>query len=244
MMANLQAILQTSAARHKHLCPRQVLGARIGLAGAAALGLELPRTDKRLLVILETDGCFADGVEVATGCTVGHRTLRVEDYGKTAATFIDVNTGRAVRLFPQLDVRERAYAYAPDEPRHYFAQLQAYQTMPDAELLTLQTITLTTPIEVIVSRPGVRVNCAQCGEEIINEREVLVEGQMLCRTCAGYGYYQADREHEAEPIVHQDHVEQRSRHAQTRMTTVHTTVRTNGSKGMRCLIPVLSPLGH
>ena len=96
-MADLAQILQIAAARHKHLCPRQVLGARIGLAGGIALDLPLPRQDKRLLVIIETDGCFADGIEVATGCTVGHRTLRVEDYGKIAATFIDVKTEQAVR---------------------------------------------------------------------------------------------------------------------------------------------------
>lgn len=143
------------------------------------MGLDLPRTDKRLLIILETDGCFADGVEVATGCTVGHRTLRVEDYGKIAATFIDVKSGAAVRIAPRLDVRERAYAYAPTEPRHYFAQLQAYQIMPDGELLTIEPVTLTTPIAEIVSRPGVRVNCAHCGEEIINEREVKV-GSKRC----------------------------------------------------------------
>lgn len=188
-MIDLQTILQLSSARHKHLCPRQVLGARIALAGAAALELALPRCDKRLLIILETDGCFADGVEVATGCTIGHRTLRIEDYGKTAATLIDVQTERAVRVIPQVDVRERAYAYAPAERRHYFAQLQGYQVMPDAELLTIQPVTLTTPIAAIVSRPGVRVNCSQCGEEIINEREVLVEGEIRCRSCAGHGYY-------------------------------------------------------
>ncbi len=188
-MHELQTILETSTARHSHLCPRQILGARIGLAGGAILGLELPRTDKRLLIILETDGCFADGVEVATGCTVGHRTLRVEDYGKIAATFVDVKTGAAVRIAPQLDVRERAYAYAPAEPRHYFAQLQAYQIMPDAELLTIEPVSLMTPIEAIVSRPGVRVNCAHCGEEIINEREVQVGERALCRACAGQRYY-------------------------------------------------------
>jgi formylmethanofuran dehydrogenase subunit E len=189
-MHELQTILATSTARHSHLCPRQILGARIGLAGGAILGLELPRTDKRLLIILETDGCFADGVEVATGCTVGHRTLRVADYGKIAATFVDVKTGAAVRIAPQLDVRERASAYAPAEPRHYFAQLQAYQIMPDAELLTIQPVTLTTPIEAIVSRPGVRANCAHCGEEIINEREVQVGERVICRACAGQSYYQ------------------------------------------------------
>lgn len=76
MELDLQPLLERSASRHSHLCPRQILGARIGLAGAAALVLEAPREDKRLLVILETDGCFADGVEAATGCAVGHRTLR------------------------------------------------------------------------------------------------------------------------------------------------------------------------
>src|SRR5512147_1692459 len=100
MTGSLDDILKISASRHTHLCPRQVLGARMGLAGARALGLDLPVHYKRLLVILETDGCFADGVEAATGCTVGHRTMRVEDYGKIAATFVDVQTGRAFRLAP------------------------------------------------------------------------------------------------------------------------------------------------
>lgn len=189
-MAELQQILAISSARHQHLCPRQILGARIGLAGGAALGLALPRADKRLLIILETDGCFANGVEAATGCTVGHRTLRVADYGKVAATLIDTKTEQAIRIAPQLNVREKAYLYAPHEPRHYFAQLQAYQTMPDAALLTIQAVTLTTPVKAIVSRAGVRVNCAVCGEEIINERELLVGGRPLCQSCAGSGYYQ------------------------------------------------------
>jgi len=188
-MTELQTILEISTARHSHLCPRQILGARIGLAGGAALGLDLPRRDKRLLIILETDGCFADGVEVATGCTVGHRTLRVEDYGKVAATFINVKTKYAVRVAPQLDVRTHAHAYAPDEPRHYFAQLHAYQIMPETELLSIQAVVLATPIEVIVSRPGIRVNCEACGEEVINAREVQIGERILCRACAGDGYY-------------------------------------------------------
>lgn len=189
-MLSLKEVLKITTARHSHLCPRQVLGARIGLAGAKALGLDTPRRDKRLLVILETDGCFADGIEAATGCTIGHRTLRVEDYGKVAATFVDVKTGQAVRITPAPDVRQRAYAYAPDEKRDYFAQLAAYQMMPDSELLSFQEVHLKTPLEALVSRPGVRVNCEACGEEIINERQVLQEGRTLCQTCAGKSYYQ------------------------------------------------------
>lgn len=188
-MPSLKDLFDASAARHNHLCPRQVLGVRIGLAGPARLELGTHRTDKRLLVIAETDGCFADGIEVATGCSVGHRSLRIEDYGKIAATFVDVKTGRAVRVAPHLEARERARVYAPAERRHYFAQLEAYQVMPDDALLSIQTVRLVTPVEAIVSRPAVRVHCAFCGEEIINEREIEVEGTPLCRACAGQAYY-------------------------------------------------------
>ncbi len=189
MNGKLSALLEQSSARHDHLCPRQVLGARIGLAGLAALGLAAPVSKKTVLVILETDGCFADGVEVATGATVGHRTLRVNDLGKLAATFVDVNTGHAIRISPTPDARQKALRYAPNEPRHYFAQLAAYQVMPDDELLRCQNVILTPSVQALVSKPLVRVACSRCGEEIINERQVLVDGVPLCGTCAHQGYY-------------------------------------------------------
>lgn len=185
----LSALLEKSSSHHNHLCPRQVLGVRIGLAGMKALGFDAPPPKKRLLTIVESDGCFADGVIAATDCTVGHRTLRVEDYGKIAATFVDVKTGRAVRVAPRLDVRQRAYEYVPDERRHYFAQLQAYQIMPDDVLLTVRPVTLSRSLEEIISRAGVRVNCTACGEEIINEREVYLDGSPYCIPCARAGYY-------------------------------------------------------
>ncbi len=78
-----------------------------------------------------------------------------------------------------------------DEPRHYFAQMQAYQSMPDEELFNVQEVILNKSIEQIVSRPGVRVNCDVCGEEIMNEREFVHESMLLCRTCVGSGYYQS-----------------------------------------------------
>ncbi|MBV5267037.1 MAG: hypothetical protein JZU67_00645, partial [Burkholderiaceae bacterium] len=185
---NIQPLLDKSARDHSHLCPRQVLGVRLGLAGMKALGFDLPPDKKQLLVITETDGCFVDGLSAATNCTVGHRTLRVEDYGKTAAVFVNVLTGRAVRIAPVLDIRQRAYAYASDEPRPYFAQMQAYQSMSDEEMFTCTEVQLTASIEEIVSRPGMRVNCSICGEEIMNEREFSQNGMFLCQPCAHGGY--------------------------------------------------------
>jgi len=191
-------LLEKSMQDHDHLCPRQILGVRVGLAGMKALDFSEPPTKKRLLVISETDGCFVDGVIAATNCTVGHRTLRVEDYGKVAVTFVDTKSGRAVRVAPALDVREKAYIYVPDEPRHYFSQMRAYQIMPDEEMFTIQEVALNTPVEEIISRAGVRVNCDVCGEEIINEREIRQNGHVLCRTCANGGYYQTVINHELE----------------------------------------------
>ena len=182
-------LLKLSSARHSHLCPRQVLGVRMGLAGLRAIGLEAPMPRKAALVFVESDGCFADGIEVATGATVGHRTLRVVDLGKIAATFSNVETRRTVRLAPRPDVRLRAREYAPEIKKKYYAQLKGYQVMPEMELFTFQEVVLDPALEVIISRPGLRAKCAQCGEEIINERQVCVDGKVLCRTCAGGSYY-------------------------------------------------------
>jgi formylmethanofuran dehydrogenase subunit E len=188
-MSTLDGILYKSSLRHKHLCPRQVLGARMGLYAAELLTLGLPRKDKRLLVIAETDGCFVDGVDAATGCTVGHRTLRIVDYGKIAATFVDFSAGTALRLAPRHDIRERAFDFTPGESRHYFAQLRGYQSMPPEELFLSQEVELKTPLEEILSRPGIRVNCDVCREEIINGREVRRYGLTLCLPCSGSAYY-------------------------------------------------------
>ncbi|MBM4426844.1 MAG: formylmethanofuran dehydrogenase [Chloroflexi bacterium] len=200
--------LEKSAREHSHLCPRQILGVRMGLCGLKALGLPANQGNKRLLVITETDGCFADGLIAATNCTVGHRTLRVEDYGKTAATFVDSHTGLAIRVSPVLNIRELAYHHAQNEPRHYFAQMQAYQVMPDEEMFTVNEIHLAAPIAEIVSRPGVRVNCDVCGEEIMNERETHQKGLTLCRACAGNSYYQTPIQLEAKQTnIEQYHVQ-------------------------------------
>lgn len=187
---DLKPFLEIASRDHKHLCPRQILGVRIGLKGMAVLDFEASSTLKHLLVISETDGCFIDGVIAVTKCTVGHRNLRVEDYGKIAATFVNIKTSQSFRIAPTVDVREQAMIYAPEEKRHYFAQMQAYQIMPDEELMNVQEVVLNLSVDELISHSGKRVSCEGCGEEIINEREIIVEGKNYCKSCAEGGYYQ------------------------------------------------------
>jgi formylmethanofuran dehydrogenase subunit E len=188
-VADLDAFLQHSAALHHHLCPRQVLGVRIGMLAAELLDLELPQADKRLFIFVETDGCFADGVSAATGCWLGRRTMRLIDYGKVAATLVDTHTDRAVRIAPSHLARSSAAAYAPEAESRWHAQLLGYQRMPADQLLTAEPVALRVDLAALISRPGARVICARCAEEIMNEREVIIDELTLCRSCAGLDCY-------------------------------------------------------
>ncbi len=191
-LLKLNDLLAESARQHDHLCPRQVIGVRMGMLAGKLLQLELPRLDKQLFTFLETDGCFADGVTVSTGCTLGHRTLRLFDYGKAAATFVDVKSEHAVRIAPSPKLRALAAQIVPDAKSSWHAQLVAYQQILDELMFDVTWVTLDLSLSDLISRHGMRVNCVSCGEEIINEREVTVNGKPFCRTCAGESYYHRD----------------------------------------------------
>ncbi|MBI1281866.1 MAG: formylmethanofuran dehydrogenase [Anaerolineaceae bacterium] len=189
-MAGIQPFLEQALALHDHLCPRQILGIRIGLYAAELLNLSLPQSDKRLYTLVETDGCFADGVSVATGCWMGHRTMRLMDYGKVAATFYDTQTERAFRIWPHPKARQTAVCLAPTAGGHWQSQLEAYQIMTNDDLLCASAVQLNLSMKALISRPGVRTICSVCGEEILNERERIIDGQILCQSCAEESYYQ------------------------------------------------------
>jgi formylmethanofuran dehydrogenase subunit E len=179
-------------ALHDHICPRQVLGLRMGELAAETFDLALPQSEKHMLAFVETDGCFADGIMVATGCSLGHRTMRLMDYGKVAVTFVDCRSdpARAIRMWPNPLARSRAADYVTGAHSRWHTQFAAYQVMPIHELLCARPVVLTLSLKALISRPGIRVVCDVCGEEIINEREVLRDGRKLCRTCAGEAYYE------------------------------------------------------
>lgn len=192
-MDGLKELLGLSASRHSHLCPRQVLGVRMGMLAGKLFGLELPQKDKRLFAFVECDGCGTGGISVATGCWLDRRTLRLMDYGKLAAVFVDTETGQAIRIKPHPRCRRTARQFAPDEPDSWHSQLLAYQSMPDEQLLAVAPVQLTLSLEKIVSQPGMLAICEHCGEEITNQREIIQNGVVLCRACAGDPYYTSDR---------------------------------------------------
>ena len=200
-MDTLQHLLNTAQAKHGHQCPHLVLGLRIGLAGLRLLEMDSVNCQKNLLVIVETDGCFVKGIEITAKVSVGQRSLRIEDYGKTAATFVHLQTGRAFRLYPRPSLREIARKYTRDEQKAYLVQLIAYQIIPDTELMDIEPVALTQNLKEVMGSPRQKILCSRCGEEINTGREAWGGKTPICMACAGYAYYRSLQESEQlEPV--------------------------------------------
>jgi formylmethanofuran dehydrogenase subunit E len=186
--AELERALGDALAFHGHMCPGQVLGVRLALLGCRAVGAPDARGTKKLIVWVEIDRCGADAVQTVTGCKPGKRTLKIVDYGKLAATFLNTETGDAVRVVARADSRERAAALYPRLERHE-AQMAAYRTLPEDELFKVQKVSVTLGEFDRPGKPAVRVSCTICGEEVNDNRHSDGDDGPVCRACAGGAYY-------------------------------------------------------
>lgn len=203
-------LLEESVKVHGHLCAGQVLGVRMSLLGLTLVGISDPKGKdrKNLIVYVEIDRCATDAIQSVTGCTLGHRSLKFLDYGKMAATFLNLATGRAVRVVATEESREAAtryYANNPDLIPHSLErqtpatkeiQLRAYRIMSDEELFYWNFVKVSPKPEDLPGKPLRRVVCSHCGEYVQDGREVIRQSEdttagnvVLCLPCARGGYY-------------------------------------------------------
>jgi len=191
-MKTLDEYLREAEVAHGHLCAGQVLGVRLAMLGLAQLGISDPRgaDRKRLVTFVEIDRCATDAVSLVTGCRLGKRALKFRDWGKMAATFLDVTTGRAVRIAARESSKARARTLHPELADKNQQQMLAYRDMPDEELFECQAVKVTLPPEEFPGHKAERVVCEACGEGINFRREVRRDGKILCRGCAGERYYE------------------------------------------------------
>lgn len=180
-MRTFEEDLQAAVAYHGHLCSGMILGVRMARLGLRELGIDDPLNYRDLIVYVEMDRCATDAVGVVTGCTPGRRRLKLIDYGKMAATFVDLASCRAVRV--------AAWgAHFPPEG----ADLQAFwRELPDIEIFKWQPVQLDIPAEDLPGKPLHTVTCSRCGERVHDRRELVVDGEVLCRACARGAYYYA-----------------------------------------------------
>ena len=192
-MKTLHEYLEVATVAHGHICAGQVLGVRLAMLGLRELGIEDPIAErKRIVTYVEIDRCVTDAVALVANCRLGKRALKFRDWGKVAATFCDLQTGRAVRIAAKESAKQAATEMFPELPKEE-GQQKAYAKLPDEALFSKEWVKVEIQPEDLPGFKGPRVVCAQCGEGINFKREVVRDGRTLCRACAGEAYYETTR---------------------------------------------------
>jgi formylmethanofuran dehydrogenase subunit E len=187
----LAEYLELAAQTHGHLCAGQVLGVRLAMLGLRELGIDDPIAErKRLVTYVEIDRCVTDAVALVANCRLGKRALKFRDWGKVAATFVDLQTGRAVRIAAKESSKQAAREMFPELEKEG-GQQRAYAALSDEILFDKKWVKVEVPPADLPGFKGPRVVCAACGEGINFKRELVKDGRVLCRSCAGETYYQA-----------------------------------------------------
>ena len=200
MPASLDTLLHEAEIAHGHLCAGQVLGVRMAMLALKRLGIQDPRPRhlpdgslnpdrKRLVVFVEIDRCATDAIGVVTGARVGKRALKLRDFGKMAATFVDLNQPlgdhdyKALRIVALETSKARARELYPDLDKNA-QQMQSYRELPDEDLFSETWVRVPLPPSEFPGYKGDRVACARCGEGINFDRFIDRDGQRLCLSCA------------------------------------------------------------
>ena len=191
-LKTLDENLRDAEAAHGHLCAGQVLGVRLAMRGLELLGIDDPhgKDRKRLITFVEIDRCATDAVAVVTGCRLGKRALKFRDWGKVAATFVDLQSGRAVRVCARESSKALARQMHPEIENKNQQQMRAYREMADDDLFDAQWVRVAIGPEDLPGYKAPRIACELCGEGISFHREVQRGGRTLCRACAGERYYE------------------------------------------------------
>ena len=196
-MESFETLIEESAAAHGHLCPGQIVGVRMAMLGCGLIGLDDPKSRgqiKKLLVYIEMDRCTADAVAHVTGVKLGRRSLKFMDYGIMAATFLNLESGRAYRVLSTEESRELASVYAPEIESKGARQLEAYRRMPDSVLFRVQRVRVNLDDCDLPGPTRRKIACSRCGQIIRDRREILVDEKPVCKPCSTACYFSHARE--------------------------------------------------
>ena len=188
-MKSLDEYLELAERAHGHMCAGQVLGVRLAMLGVRELGLDPVKDRKRMVTYVEIDRCMTDAVALVANCRLGKRALKFLDWGKVAATFVDLQTQRAIRVVAKESAKQKAREMFPELDREQ-GQQKAYRAMPDEEMFEKKWVRVEVKPEDLPGFKAPRVVCSECGGGINFKREVVREGRTLCRACAGERYYE------------------------------------------------------
>ena len=178
-MRTFREDVERAVSYHGHLCSGQCIGVKMARLGLKTLGLDPDVNPKNIYVFVECDRCPADSIGIVTGTRVGKRTYRAMDFGKIAATFVNLDTKEAVRI----------WRHTRRHPAEGEDMITFYENLPDDEIFRIQRVNVDLkPCDL--PGPPVEIQiCENCGEDITDSRHVVKDGKILCKACAGGSYY-------------------------------------------------------
>ena len=180
-MKTFREDVERAVAFHGHLCSGQCIGVKMAHMGMRMIGIDNETDRKKIMVFVECNRCPADAIMISTGCRIGKRTYYWKDLGKVAATFLNLETGKAVRV-----VRQK-HCYAPEGAD----MIAFYENLPEEEFLTAQEVKISLGEGDYPGPPVKVVVCEKCKEEVLDNRHVTCEdGTFLCQSCAQGAYFE------------------------------------------------------
>ncbi|HOI72134.1 MAG TPA: FmdE family protein [Methanobacterium sp.] len=190
-MSDFDILLEKGRNFHGEVCPGIVLGTRVAMAGMRELGMDPFVRNRDLMVYVEIDRCMADAVQAVTGITMGHRTLKYKDYGKFAATFLDLSNGKAVRVSVLIGPPTSSDSSNEGNTKPDMKEMvEKLSKTPEEELLVIEEVKVDIKENDIPGFPKFKAFCEECGDRVLDRREVIIDGRILCKACAEGPYYQ------------------------------------------------------
>lgn len=191
MNLDFETCIGEAKAFHGDLCAGIIIGTRMAILGLEQIGIDDPKGKdrKNLIVYVETDRCASDAILAVTGCHPGKRSMKIFDHGKMAATFVNLKTGKAVRVNAKNRDGNKTLTREEIEQNPH---TQAYAMMPDEDLLKTREVHVDVKPEDLPGKPLRIVTCDACGERVMDMREEHKNGKTLCRPCASETSYYSE----------------------------------------------------
>ena len=190
-MKSFEELLEISVAAHGHLCSGQIIGVLMSMLGLSLIGVDPEDKDsrKKVIVFVEIDRCATDAIQSVTGCRLGKRTMKFKDFGVNAATFVNLETGKAFRIVSTEESRDIADALVPEESEPAKRQIIGYQRMKNEDLFAVTQVTVKLGSSDMPGPTKAKAVCVQCGQVVRDGREMIKDGKPYCRVCGGDAYF-------------------------------------------------------
>ena len=179
-MNTFEQDLHEAITYHGHLCTGQVVGVRMARLALKKLDINDPKNFRDLVVYVECDRCLTDAIGTVTGCKLGRRNLKWMDYGRSAASFLNLQTGDAIRISSK----------KKNNPPDGMDMVEFFEGITDEAMFNIQPVQIHYRPEDLPGKPLDKMTCPICGEMVMDGRQVEKNGVAMCKACANGAYYE------------------------------------------------------